>query len=187
MDKIPRLGNLITDHQEKDAIHIAVAPVIAGMTLEPGSRIGFMGDGNSYTVGTDTRIIGIVDPFLTDNVRKGQKFYMFLLPNTITSLRHEWTHPDFEAEDELAKFEPTFLKLKGFPAEEKWIAEFAQSIGTNYTELMEAAERYQTSGQYFSKGDTFDGCYITAGFWEKYETITSENVNDRGTFLSCSC
>lgn len=185
MDKVPKLGSLITDEQHRDAVHIAVAPVTAGMEMYPGEHIGFNGD--AFVVRTDAKHIGIVDPFLRGPVSKGDQFYMFLYPNTITSLRHDWTHPDFQKEDELASMEPTFHKLKGFPNEEKWIAAFAEKIGTTYHELMDAAYAYQTSGEYFCQGGDFDGHYIPEEFWEKYETIKRETVSDRGSFLTCSC
>jgi hypothetical protein len=108
MDKVPQLGKLLTEDQPRDAVHIAVAPVIAGESLKPGQRIGFIGD--AYTVGTDANLIGIVDPYLDRLVSKGQRFYMFLFPNTITSLHHNWTHPAFEAEDTVASYAPTFHK-----------------------------------------------------------------------------
>jgi hypothetical protein len=120
-------------------------------------------------------------------VTAGEMFYMFLLPNTITSLRHEWTHPAFEKEDELAAMEPTFLKLKGSPADEKWVTELAEKIGTTYSELMDAASNYQETGEYFCQGGDFEGEYIPEEFWEKYETITREKIGDRGSFLTCSC
>jgi len=187
MDKIPKLGSLITDTQHRDAVHIAVAPVTAGEDLRPGDRIGFTG--NAFTVGTDARIVGIVDPFLCDNVKKGQQFYMFLFPNTITSLRHEWTHPDFEREEELLKAEPTFQKLSGPTAEQNWISEFAESIDSSYDEIMEGADNYVRRGDYLVRGGTFEGISIPEVFWDKYEVIRKTKVDgsDRGTFLGCSC
>ena len=187
MDKVPQLGKLITEPQHRDAIHIAVAPVTAGETLSPGTRIGFTG--NAFTVGTDAEIIGIVDPYLREDVREGEMFYMFLLPNTITSLRHEWTHPEFEKEAVLQGMEPTFFKLKGAVAEEKWISDFADNIGSNFGELMQGAEDYLKHGDYLVRGGTFEGYSIPDEFWDKYEIIKRQRIeeNDRGTFLSCSC
>lgn len=187
MDKIPKLGNLITDKQHRDAVHIAVAPVTAGMALWPGQRVGFVG--NAHTVGITSNTIGIVDPFLTNQVQEGEMFYMFLLPNTITSLRHEWTHPVFEEEDQLAAVEPTLIKLKGSPAEEKWISDFAAGIGSTYGEIMEGAKEYLVHGSYLVRGGTFEGYSIPDEFWDKYETIKRTKVafDARGTFIGCSC
>lgn len=191
MDKVPKLGNLITEEQHRDAVHIAVAPVTAGMEMYPGEHVGFADTGDAYTVVTNAKkLIGIVDPFLSEKcVYPGERFYMFLYPNTITSLRHDWTHPAFQKEDELASMEPTFYKLKGAVEEEKWISDFAEGIGSDYDEIMEAAEAYLKTGEYLSRGGTFEGYSIPDEFWDKYEIIKRKRVeeNDRGTFLSCSC
>lgn len=191
MDKIPNLGHLITNDQPRDAIHIAVAPVIAGEDLRPGQRIGFADEGDSFTVvSTSRKVIGIVDPFLFEKaVYKGKRFYMLLLPNTITNLRHDWTHPAFEEEDRLSQLEPTLYRLKGAVEEEKWVTEFANSIGSTYGELMQAAEDYIVTGNYLVRGSTFEGASIPDEFWNKYEIIKRKKVDetDRGTFLSCSC
>jgi hypothetical protein len=187
MDKVPRLGELITGPQDRDAIHIAVAPVTAGETLRPGQRIGFTTDGDAFTVVGSTPTVGIVDPFLHEKaVYKGDRFYMFLLPNTITSLRHDWTHPAFEKEAELAKMEPTLNKLR-YSGDEQWITEYAQRIGSTYDEIMEAAESYQTTGDYLVRGGTFEGEYIPDEFWDKYEAVKRTKVRARGSFLGCSC
>lgn len=89
------IGKLIQESTKRDAIHIAVFPVVAALTLQPGARVGLDEEGKANNMtGND---IGIIDPFLTKPVRRGERCFMFMLPNTITGLRHEWTHPALDA------------------------------------------------------------------------------------------
>jgi hypothetical protein len=92
----PSLGRLITDgDRRRDAVHVAVAPVTAAGRLAPGQHVGFVRAGDTEMVGAGENPVGIVDPFLRQDVQPGQRFWLFLYPNTVTSLRHVWTHPAF--------------------------------------------------------------------------------------------
>lgn len=95
-DTIKSLGSIIKDQDAaKDAIHIAIAPVVAAITLGVGEHVGFI-DGSCEKVSIRAAVhIGIVDPFLRTSVMAGERFWLFLYPGTITSLRHDWTHPAF--------------------------------------------------------------------------------------------
>lgn len=105
----PRLGELAGQYESRDAVHIAIAPVVAIETLRPGEHVGLSTDGRGTKLAT---AIGIVDPFLKDSVKSGERFWVFLYPRTITSLRHEWTHPAF------AKAEP-----RAFPESEAFLTD----------------------------------------------------------------
>ena len=93
----PVLGELAKGIWGRDAIHVAVVPMIAAERLRPGQHVCFAAEGN-YELASglpQKGNLGIVDPFLTEDVLKGQQFWMCLYPNTVTSLRHQWTHPAF--------------------------------------------------------------------------------------------
>lgn len=93
----PEVGKLIEGQAFRDAIHVAIAPMVAGALLEPGDRVVLIGGEAYATTSFDPNAIGIVDPFLTKDVNENERFWLFLFPNTVTSLRHVWTHPAFSA------------------------------------------------------------------------------------------
>ncbi|MFO0998975.1 MAG: TIGR02996 domain-containing protein [Planctomycetaceae bacterium] len=96
MGSDPRPGKLISSNdRQRDAIHIALAPVEAAANLSPGQHVGFPYPNDRNRVGPTDETIGIVDPFLTQMVKPGERFWLFLYPNTVTGLRHIWSHPAF--------------------------------------------------------------------------------------------
>ncbi len=91
-DALETLGKIIDESAGRDAIHLAVEPVVAARKLHPGDHVGFVDGG----VGPCDNPVGIVDPFLEWNVKKGERFWLVVYPRQITSLRHVWTHPAFQ-------------------------------------------------------------------------------------------
>ncbi len=178
------LGNIITTPQQRDAIHIAVAPVTAAEDLSVGEDIGFIQPGDNENVGACRRgatryAIGIVDPFLKAPVLKGEQFWMFLYPGSITSLRHDWTHP-------------AFAEPKEKVVSERWLADFAQAIGVSYRGLIDAVPSWHNvggGGVGAERLEGVEGFDIPAAFWTHYEIATGRSVpaENRGEFFSCSC
>lgn len=111
------LGQIITTEQHKDAVHIAVAPVVAAQRFSPGERVGLDEQGRAIKAGYS---IGVVDPFLQEFVDVGERFWLYLYPGSITSLRHEWSHPAFQ---EAPK--PTAQIEGDKEASEAWLREYA--------------------------------------------------------------
>ncbi len=71
------LGKIITTPHVRDAIHVAIAPVVAGEQLSPGEHVGLCLDGTAAAedgVLDNGASIGIVDPFLKKKVKKGEAF-----------------------------------------------------------------------------------------------------------------
>lgn len=93
---VPNLGHLASGNARRDAVHIAVAPVVAAHRLAPGQHVGLLDDGLAAADNL-AETIGVVDPYLKKSVEVGECFWLFLYPGTVTSLRHVWTHPAFTA------------------------------------------------------------------------------------------
>lgn len=174
------IGKLIECEQERDAIHVAVAPVVAAMKLSPGQDIGFVDDDRRVGVTTDP--IGIVDPFLKQMVCPDQTFWMFLYPNTVVAMRHHWQHPAFGGAVECVE-DP---KLKA----QEYIESMAERCGYTYERIMEIAERYRLSGFYeMDNSETYKETWEDwPEFWRHYETLTGKEVIEKDAVpFTCSC
>ncbi len=83
---------------EKDAVHVAIYKALARENLKAGDRVVFHDDwgpdGSVRRPEDDKeKVIGIVDPFLTEEVKRNTYVWVVMLPGTVTGLRHEWSHP----------------------------------------------------------------------------------------------
>lgn len=165
----PILGKIIKGDARRDAIHIAITPVTSDYTLQPGQHVGLDGS-ETKVIGIVADPIGIVDPFLKGPVAPGSRFWLFLYPKTITSLRHDWSHPAF--------------KRKAMSSRE-WIENLAGVFNLSYQELMDGAAKFLDNGDCLE--DDFQEFTVPGSFWKHYENVTSTIVphEKRENFFTC--
>lgn len=192
------LGKLVCGDQHRDAIHIAIAPVVANERLKPGQRVAFVDGDTTLVRKSDNRedIVGIIDPYLDWDVEKGQKCWLCLYPRSITSLRHQWTHPAFTTDE--------VPLAKNKESSERWLRDFcANSDCPDYETVLAAAtdqEIENVDSQYYSSAYQNDGEYlyfagrdahsaIPAEFWDHIETVSGKKIpkRKRARYFSCSC
>lgn len=175
------LGTYILGDEARDAIHLAVVPVVATEKVYPGQHLTAEGK----TVG---ETVGICDPFLPGPVSIGQAFWLVLYPRTITSLRHAWTHPAFPEQVVVAA--PVSEKSESEAWMRKWADEHVsadyygdgEKVSTDaaYAFALDAGREHNI-GPYEEAREHIDG-----EWWGHWETITGER-GDRDTYFSCAC
>lgn len=170
------------EHQ-RDAIHIAVAPVVAGETLNPGERIGFLPNGKVGKGAED--VVGIVDPYLDYSVYENEQFWLFLFPNTVTSLKHFWSHPAFPDEKKIS--------VTSIRDSRKWINDFATELNQTPDKLMEAAKFWVTNNDFtYDNSENYKEVEYSKWklFWHHYEVVTKTKLHpsvEKRSFFTCSC
>lgn len=211
-DALETLGNIIHPNEKRDAIHLAVDPAHSDNYLNPGDHVRIVSPGKVVRCAIGAGH-GIVDPFLQRSVDPGEWFWLVVYPREITSLRHVWSHPAFRDEPTTAPVVPypmpnlaatdpipkpftvprpakvRSLEDDAIEESRRWIYNFADGLGLDYDELVEAAGDYLNHGDYLVKGGDLEGEYVPDEFWDHYQVVKKEKVdeNDRGSFFSCSC
>lgn len=195
-DALETLGTVIDDTQKRDAIHLAVEPVVAGEQLWPGQDVLLVDGVAIHRDPSIQRTVGIVDPFLRGPVYQGQRFWLVVYPRQIKSLRHVWSHPDFPEEPvaEGARYPapPPPAPANDAKSEaERWLRAHAELLGLSFWKLLEHADSWLHYEEYYVENgsehmrDTFDA----EGFWTNWSAYTGKSVPDgkNESFFSCSC
>jgi len=186
-DNHPKLGELPPESAARDAIHMAVCPGVLTGSAYPGSPVSVLADGQFLPNGNHP--VGIVDPFLNRSRHQlvaGSRVWILLNPGSITSLRHEWTHPAFSDSP----------MLPDSKAESKrWIETFANECDCpGYEALMEKAEAFCDgtdvgwSEEYLHwDGEDAHG-NIPPEFWTHFFVLTAKKPGGEvPSGFSCSC
>lgn len=187
-DALETLGTII-ESGGRDAIHLAVEPVIAAEDLYPGQHVGLGADGATTN---GVKKLGIVDPFIVGPIPKGKMFWLVVYPRQITSLRHVWEHPDFVEKKSPVSNEGILTEKE---KSEEWIRGFADRIQQHPNRLMEAAEIWVNSegdGRWpeytYDNSETYKDYYNEfPEFWKHYEIVTGRAPRSAESFFTCSC
>ncbi len=92
----PAFGTILDPELQpvRDAIHVPIIPVYAGSFLIAGEHIIIEKHNDKFVAlpSVAVKSVGVVDPFLAENLSKGDMFYCFVKPESCKKLWHEWTH-----------------------------------------------------------------------------------------------
>lgn len=186
-ETVRRIGKPLEGDAERDAIHVAVFPAVAGTTLHAGMSVK-LESGVAIPTRDEPRI-GIVDPFLRQPIYEGERCYIFMNPGSITSLRHEWTHPLVTT----VPIQPKDNKKEA----ERYLREFADKWRLNYSELISTASSIEGDG--WNAYVTADGVDLHSPedlgedhdlFWHNLEILTEKKFDTEYRAKmgwSCSC
>lgn len=170
------LGNLAPKTGQRDAIHVAVAPVIAATQLKPGTHVLLDEAGHACEAPPPVEGIGVVDPFLRADVKAGELFWLCLYPKTVSGLRHDWSHPSFQE------------RSGDSDAAQTWITTFAAQWKYSFDEFMTGAREYLQKDyeldDNWAQLDVPDEDWNT--FWQHFHTLTGLSINDKDkAFVTC--
>lgn len=200
-DALDSLGTIINEGEKRDAIHLAVEPVVAGENLGVGADITLT-NGKAYKT-KQGEGLGIVDPFLKKGPKAGERFWLVVYPRQIKSLRHVWSHPAFPEDPSLVT-ESEEDKMRKKASSEKWLRVwFQQNTGAPDYDL---AIQAIANGRTESEPDEYGECVsayvrdeylhvngkdahgeIPAEFWEHAERVLGKHIKNRPVYFSCSC
>lgn len=184
MKKLELLGHLVVAQNlgQKDAVHIATFAVKAGELLKPATHV-YLKDGVAFETSRPNKSIGIVDPFLKNDVEENQIFNLCLYPGSITSLAHVWTHPLIKDSDNLPSQKQT---------SENWLRTYAIRMNT-YDGPEEAYQRLLDgirTNEVFAHGTDLHGLWELEDAEDlRYHAsiVLGKAINWDDFTFSCSC
>ncbi len=177
-----KLGRQPVEGERRDAVHVPIIQAVAAEKLKPGQPVSFLNNTGDMA-GSTRNAIGIVDPFLMNDVLQGERFWMVLNPGSITSLRHDWEHPLITPQD-AAEERPRLAT-----ASEVWLQNYAAELGLGYSELIRGAQEFLQTGDFLNRGSLLEGVYLAEAFWDHFQHVTGSKVplDRQVSFFRCSC
>lgn len=179
-DILATIGSILPYDRQRDAVHIAIISAVADEPLKAGQPV-WVRDGRARARVDGGHAYAVIDPFLIGGVKQGERCWLFLSPGSITSLRHDWTHPFFPHVEQRPKVEES----------RAWLDDHAAQFGIRVDVLIEQA----VSGGDVCYGEDAGSDWASdpqnrAEFWSHLENVTGRTFSHEhraGTMFSCRC
>lgn len=204
MSEQTKLGTLPGPEAQRDAVHVAIVAVKAGMRLAPGALVRMdktpKGEPIAVQIALSDQVIGVVDPFLSASVESGKRFWLCLRPGTITGMRHHWEHPAFPDSMEKPALEAQAVQRA---ISEAWLLSFIQAYWPGdrpYKRLLddyianfdkEQQICFGVTGYYNALeegGEDSDTCSnLKPEFWHHWERYTGKSRPAGTKSFRCAC
>jgi len=174
---------------QRDAIHVAVIWVLAGEGLYPGTRVKIQEQKEAFRNTKEWH--GVVDPYLKDPVRVGDGFWLYLKPNSVTDMTHQWDHPDFPIWEE-NRFEGVLsfydvAHLGDLAGKCGWTVEILLSEARKYVE-QGREEQACANDENYMEIDNSDWRYFWEIFFKLYPKLKFEvDKEDPALVYRCAC
>lgn len=188
-DTLDTIGKKLNGDERRDAVHFAVAPVRVEGFLRAGEKVKFVA-GSTDTVEAwdydDKPPVGVIDPFIDSYVTKGDRCWLFLFPNSITGLRHEWTHPAFDKIPQEAAAPTQGETAKEYS--ERWLREFAQRYRGDYDDMIAGIAIGR--GAFFGDDLEYSDFRPGSEFWKHVSLVTGKTFTEdqiESTPFRCAC
>jgi len=198
-DTLKKLGKVQSADQGRDAIHIAVLTMQAVADFHIYGKL-WVDKAGALTVNEVPSNVGIVDPFLPPGtkVSKGDWYYVYLNPGSITGLVHVWTHPDFPERPMAAPPDAEAVIPYGVIVDraKQRVDAFCRGseMSLDYQEFIDLFENghsghYSFNGYYIYLGDEEISSEVPVAIIRDVETIIGRSVYERDEplWFRCAC
>lgn len=128
------LGQEPVELGQKDAVHVAIVSLRAGLLLKPGQPFN-MKDGEAVPCNRQ-KSLGVADPFRSGNIMRGDVFWGLMNMDEISSVEHQWEHPDHTFE---APSQPASVN--------KYLQSYADELQIPYAALIAACNHYMKTSE----------------------------------------
>ena len=188
-DTLKKLGSVRAQDEGRDAIHLAVVTLQAleQFTVPPIGNLWV--DHLAKPSPTPTSAVGIIDPFLPRGtlVEKGEWFFVYLKPGSISGLRHVWSHEAFpEGKSDALKE----AKDKAEIRVRDWCRS-TDAYGFDYQTCLELFDEGESGGFRLDGGSIFSNDEATgeipSAILDDIELILGKPLGQRPEYFRCAC